>query len=497
MHGRRRHSIHRVAPGAVLLACVLLGAFGPRSTQAQCETQKLTVPDGIMGFVSVSGNAAVHGNPEGNGGIGAAYVYRRDGLSWVLEAELAPPEPDPDDMFGKAVAVSGEVVVVGADGTSTPEFMAGAVHVYRYDAAVGQWRHEAMLTASDGEAGDIFGWSVAADGDVILIGARDDEVNGESQAGSAYVFRFTGTEWVEEAKLLDPEPGYFALVGQSVSADGDLALVGAHGDGWLIGAAFVYRYDGSHWAFEEKLIAPDPGGQERFGYAVALRGNTAVAGAPQADGQNGAVYVFQREGGHWSFEARLSAADPTGPFPFLGAAVSVACDADVILAGAPYDRALGFDAGAAHVFRNTGGGWEETAKLTNSDGAPLDLFGGSVSLDSDVAMIAASGAIPAATYAFAGFSGIDCNDNGNPDACDIFAGFSEDLNVNGIPDECEAIGDLNGDGLVNVRDLLALLAAWGACDEPCPPACMGDTNGDCQVDYVDLLTLLSNWGARR
>jgi len=105
--------------------------------------------------------------------------------------------------------------------------------------------------------------------------------------------------------------------------------------------------------------------------------------------------------------------------------------------------------------------------------------------------------VPGAGYLFAGTLGIDCNDNGNPDACDIFEGVSEDLNANGIPDECEAIGDLNGDGVVNVRDLLTLLGVWGACDDPCPPSCTGDTNGDCEVDYLDLLILLSNWGARR
>ncbi|MDY7110676.1 MAG: FG-GAP repeat protein, partial [Planctomycetota bacterium] len=137
-----------------------------------------------------------------------------------------------------------------------------------------------------------------------------------------------------------------------------------------------------------------------------------------------------------------------------------------------------------------GGVWEETAKLTASDGGSNDQFGSFTPLDNDVALIYAIGK----AYFFAGFSGTDCNDNGRPDTCDIFDGVSEDLNTNGIPDECEAVGDLNGDGIVNVRDLLALLAAWGACDEPCPPACIGDTNFDCTVNWIDLLTLLSNWG---
>jgi hypothetical protein len=61
------------------------------------------------------------------------------------------------------------------------------------------------------------------------------------------------------------------------------------------------------------------------------------------------------------------------------------------------------------------------------------------------------------------------------------------------PDDTGVIGDLTGDGLVDVQDLLALLAVWGRCPAPCPPSCSGDLNGDCQVDTVDLLQMLANW----
>jgi hypothetical protein len=481
----------RKAAAALRIAILVL--LASHEAHGQCEVQKITSPGGYVAKVSVCGDVVVHGDREVDGGIGAAFVYRRDGMFWTLEAELRAPEPDPEDLFGRSVAASRNIIAVGAHGTSAPEYKTGAVHVYRYDADASEWHHEAMLTASDGDYGDIFGFSVAADGDVILIGARDDEVNGESQAGSAYVFRYDGAEWIEEAKLVDPEPEYFELFGQSVSIDGDMALVGEHGDGWFIGAAFVYRYDGTQWVFEEKLIAPDPNGLERLGWSVALRNGVAVAGAPQADGQNGAAYVFRHDDGQWWFEARLSAADPVGPFPLFGLSSSIAPDGSVILIGAPLDAEMGSEAGAAHVFRRTDRGWAEFAKLTASDGSPSDQFAGSLSIDGDAAMINAPTAGPGAVYAFVGFSELDCNDNGNPDTCDIFEGTSEDLNVNGIPDECEAIGDLNGDGIVNVRDLLALLGAWGPCHDPCPPACTGDTNGDCLVNHLDLAVLLAHW----
>ena len=174
--------------------------------------------------------------------------------------------------------------------------------------------------------------------------------------------------------------------------------------------------------------------------------------------------------------------------------MALSSDGALLVAGAPYDQTQGFDSGSVHVFRHDGKQWDETAKLLASEGGAHAQFGSSLSLSGDIGLIGASAGQNGEAYAFVGFNAADCNHNDQPDSCDIFEGISEDLNANGIPDECDAIGDLNGDGVVNVRDLLTLLAAWGACDEPCPPACTGDTNFDCTVNWIDLLTLLSNWG---
>ena len=135
-------------------------------------------------------------------------------------------------------------------------------------------------------------------------------------------------------------------------------------------------------------------------------------------------------------------------------------------------------------------------KLTASNGTSSDMFGTRIALEGDTALISLprQSEQPGTVYVFAGILGLDCNENTIADACDIFAGTSPDLNGNGIPDECEVLGDLNGDGIVNVLDLLALLGAWGVCDEPCPPSCTGDLDGDCEVGVLDLLALLANWG---
>jgi hypothetical protein len=96
-------------------------------------------------------------------------------------------------------------------------------------------------------------------------------------------------------------------------------------------------------------------------------------------------------------------------------------------------------------------------------------------------------------HVFDGFSGRDCNDNGELDDCEIMSGQADDANGNGVPDECDVPGDLDGDGSVGITDFLILLARWGPCPDPCPPACLGDVDDNCEVGVNDFLFLLSVW----
>lgn len=343
-----------------------------------------------------------------------------------------------------------------------------------------------------------------ADG-IALIGARDDDNAGLSQSGSAYVFRYDADaagKWVQEAKLTDPGGEVLDLFGQSVALCDDVAVVGAHGNddaGLGSGAAFVFRYvpeanqGRPKWVLESQLHASDAGMSTAwFGHSVDLAEDVIVIGAPQHDGQTGAAYVlrYSSERSTWTEEAKLIAAKPVGRFPWLGYSVSITEDAQNIVAGAPLDFALGSQSGAAHVFRYENQSWNELVKLTASDGQAGDHFGGSVSPRQDNVFITAPGSGFGSVYVFAGLSGADCNDNGEPDACDIFDETSEDQNANGIPDDCDA--DLNGDGVVGILDLLMLLAAWGPC--PAEVGCPADLDEDGVVGIIDLLLLLVNWG---
>jgi hypothetical protein len=89
--------------------------------------------------------------------------------------------------------------------------------------------------------------------------------------------------------------------------------------------------------------------------------------------------------------------------------------------------------------------------------------------------------------------GQDCNGNHHPDGCDIASGASLDANGNGVPDECECVGDVDGNGVIDVQDLIAVILAWGPCPKP-PEACPADTDGDGAVDVQDLIQIILAWG---
>lgn len=498
---RQRQRCDLLAIPWVIVALFASGAHG------QCEVTQLT--EGGWGGVTIDGGIAVVGDTQAFDLAGAAYVYRRGPggpADWTLEAVLMSPEPNTEepDLFGGVIAVNGEVIVMGAPGAPAPEFHRGAVYIYRYDPDTGQWACEAELTASDGDAADFFGWSVSLDGDLLLIGAREDENDGLPKSGSAYVFRYNRqtSKWDEEAKLTDPNAQENAILGQSVSIRGDVALIGAHGNNGIHGSAFVFRYSPDvpgEWVFETE-ISSDGVGQDWFGFSVSLADGVAIIGAFREnstkqgnDAGSAYIYRFDPDTSGWIEEQKLTASDADS-LDFFGNSVSINEEGNRIVIGAPDDEEQGFESGSAYVFSYTEGRWQETAKLLASDGEPGDAFGAS-SVSQDIALIRGGGPGDSKAYVFAGIQGVDCNDNGEPDACDIFDGTSEDENGNGIPDECDRPGipgDINGDGVVNSVDLLILLANWGPCKncDDCP----ADLDGNCTVGASDLLILLANWG---
>jgi len=453
----------------MLLAAVIICAIGGHVTAALgdwVQEAKLLASDnaaldnfGIS--VSISGDIAVigAGGDDDNGFMsGSAYVFRYDGTNWVQEAKLLPSDAAAGDYFGGSVSISGDTAVIGAYLDDDNGSWSGSAYVFRcYDG----WVQEAKLLPSDGAADDWFGYSVAISGDTAIIGAYQDDDNG-SDSGAAYVFRRDGTGWVEEAKLLPSDGAVYDEFGYSVAISGDTAIIGAVGDddnaSWS-GSAYVFRYDGTDWVQEPKLLPSDGAEADYFGASVSISGDVAVIGAYLDDDNgnvSGSAYVFRHHDAGWVEDAKLLASDGA-PGEWFGWSVAVSGDTAVI--GAFLDDDNGDDCGSAYVFRYDGREWPEDAKLLASDGEADDAFGYSVSIFGDTAVIGA----------------YRDDDNG-------FSSGSAYIFERAV--ECPA--DLDGDGDVDAADLLFLLAAWGTPD--------GDVDGDGDTDTADLLALLAAWG---
>ena len=293
-------------------------------------------------------------------------------LSWQETAKALASDGAASDQFGFAVSMSGDVAVVGAYGD---ESNTGSAYVLRRGSD-GSWSQEAKLTASDGAADDNFGWSVSVSDTVAVIGAYGDESN----AGSAYVFRYSGGSWLQEAKLTASDGAADDYFGRSVSVNGDVVVVGANGNESGTGAAYVFRYADGNWSQETKLTASDGAADDYFGRSVSLNGDVVVIGAYGVETSTGAAYVFRYADGNWSQETKLTAADGTSPDRFGG---SVSVSGNVAVIGAHYNDLVG----AAYVFRYADGSWSQESKLTASGDFDSDRFGWSVSVSDNVAVI--------------------------------------------------------------------------------------------------------------
>ena len=321
---------------------------------------------------------------------GAVYVFARNQATWGQQAKLTASNGEPDDLFGVSVALDGDTALVGAFGDDDNGSNSGSAYVFVRDGTI--WRQQAKLTASDGATNDFFGWSVALDGDTAFVGAHEDDDAG-SESGSAYMFVRDGITWNQQAKLTASDAAAHDLFGRAVALDGDTALVGAYYDddnGSNSGSAYVFVRDGATWREQAKLTATDAAADDFFGASVVVDEDIVLVGAFGAYDDNtnsGSAYVFVRDATIWSQQSKLTADKAPGNHLF---GRSVALDGDTALVGASNDDANGSDSGSVYVFVHDGTAWNQQAKLTASDAAAGDLFGWSIALDGDTAMVGAS-----------------------------------------------------------------------------------------------------------
>jgi hypothetical protein len=228
--------------------------------------------------------------PSTGGGpdAGSAYVFKRDGETWKQQVQLKASDGAAGDAFGVSVAVSGQTIVVGADRDDDRGQDSGSAYVF-VQAGSG-WVQEAKLLAQDGQEGDQLGASVAISGNIAVVGAPGADPAG-TDSGAAYVFRYNGENWIEEAKLMAGDGKEGDLFGASVSISADYLVVGAPGaDG--SGALYVFKFDGSTWTLKGKVAATDRTPGQDFGGSVSISGDTILSGATGDSAQTGAAYAY-------------------------------------------------------------------------------------------------------------------------------------------------------------------------------------------------------------
>jgi choice-of-anchor B domain-containing protein len=310
---------------------------------------------------------------------GGVHVFRPGGETgeWEETAHLTGSDAGLGIGFGNAMAVDGNILLVGAPGQYDGR---GAVYLFQRDGA-GEWREAGVLSAGDGVPGDSLGGAIALHGDVALVGASRHA----DGAGAVYTFR--GDAWTQQTKLTPADVRTGDRFGVAVAFDGARALIGAVGRDSLTGGAHVFGYDGGAWNEEAVIRTADVGPRSAFGARLALSGDHAIIAAPQANRSAGAAFVFARDGaGRWTQQGRLVPAD-SSPGSFFG--FNVVATENEAWIGAPGTSGL---TGTTYRFRRDGSGsWAAAAPLTPADLPAQAFFGGAAAVRDDVAVVAALG----------------------------------------------------------------------------------------------------------
>ena len=258
---------------------------------ATAREQRLTAADGAAGdklghSVAAQGFTAVVGTPFADDDKGAAYVFTLAGGEWTQTAKLTASDGVAGDSFGWSVAVTSSRIVIGAPGATA----SGAVYTFA-PAGSGAWTQAAKMTASDGAASDDLGWSVAADADAntIIAGASGADVGGDADQGAVYTFTLIDRGMRSEtAKLTASDGAASDNLGGSVDIEGDTIVAGAPeadvGANAGQGAAYTFAATGAPARTETaKLTASDGAASDLLGASVSIDSGPIVAGAAQAD----------------------------------------------------------------------------------------------------------------------------------------------------------------------------------------------------------------------
>ena len=295
----------------------------------------------------------------------SSFAYSEVATVASTETKITASDGAAGDVFGFSVAVGNGRIVVGARLNDDNGSDSGSAYIFDLDGT-----QLAKITASDAAASDQFGFPVAVGNGRIVVGARQDDDNG-TNSGAAYIFDLDGTQL---AKITASDGAASDSFGQSVAIGSGRIVVGAHLNDDIpnnSGSAYIFDLDGNQLT---KITASDAAADDSFGESVAIGNGRIVIGASGGNNSQGAAYIFDLDGTQL---AKIAASDAAS-FDDFG--YSVAIGNGRIVVGANRDNSdygNGLDTGAAYIFDLDG---NQLAKITASDEANSDQFGTSVAI---------------------------------------------------------------------------------------------------------------------
>lgn len=423
-----------------------------------------------FGFsVSIDNDFVAISAPWKDNKRGAVYIYKVNDPELEYTTTLIPPDLDDTDWFGYSVCIDSNRIVVGT-------YYADEVYVFDYNGT--GWSNNPEILSVAG-SDDHFGYSVSIDANTIVVGAPGTA----DSTGAAYVFDYNGVSWGYKQTLNYSGPDYFNggdMFGNSVAVDGDVIVVGAKWDtlfnpwtedGYREGSVFVFRLSGGIWSLEQKI-----GGANRLdqvGYSVAVSGDTFVTGVHEYDyGANtraGAAFVYKWGGSSWVKEATLYSSDPNISYKFGN---SVAIDGNSIIVGEILYDGKASNSGAAFLFEKNGSSWSQGEIMEDPNGSENDYFGYSVAIDGELAITGAYKDDGGETDSGAAFIFLfliaDLDQNGLVDFKDFAILASQWLQEPGQP-SADIAPLYNSDNIVNALDLKLLAEQWLKVGSPYIP----------------------------
>lgn len=268
----------------------------------------------FVNIVDISGNFAIVGNSlykdsnetPNKTHSGIACIYELKDGEWKEKQNLLSSDIKAHDYFGCSVAINGQVAIVGAYVADAPDkHNCGAAYIFHLEGD--KWVQKDKLQPVDLSANDEFGNAVAIDGNVAIVGASLAEPPGKTSVGAAYIFHYEGGKWKQQNKLQPLDLDSDDHFGSSVAISGNWAIVGAFradasGKGQS-GAAYIFQLQDGAWQLHQKIVASDVAIDCYFGESVAIGNGVAVVGAP---GVSHAVYLFQLVNNKWVEQQKLS-----------------------------------------------------------------------------------------------------------------------------------------------------------------------------------------------